>query len=51
VLVQKGMFVAYEKIGQLPKAYFIMFLICGGAYLSAWLIMQVLVPKMKPIDL
>jgi ACS family hexuronate transporter-like MFS transporter len=50
-LVQKGMFVRYEKIGQLPTAYFIMFLICGGAYLLAWMIMHFLVPKMKPINL
>jgi len=50
-LVQKGMFVHYEKINQLPKAYFIMFLICGGAYLLAWAIMQILVPKMKTIDI
>jgi ACS family hexuronate transporter-like MFS transporter len=48
--VQKNMFVHYEKIGQLPKAYFIMFLICGGAYLSAWLIMHLLVPRLKPIQ-
>ena len=50
-LVQKRMFVYYESINQLDKAYFIMFLICGGAYLVAWLLMQVLVPKMKLIDL
>ena len=51
VLVQKGMFGYYESIGQLDKAYFIMFLICGSAYLLAWFIMHILVPKMKPIDL
>ncbi|HUH33666.1 MAG TPA: MFS transporter [Daejeonella sp.] len=51
VLVQKGMFGYYESIGQLDKAYFIMFLICGAAYLLAWFIMHILVPKMKPIDL
>jgi len=50
-LVQKRMFVYYESINQLDKAYFIMFLICGGAYLVAWLIMHFLVPRMKPIDL
>jgi len=48
-LVQKRMFVYYESINQLETAYFIMFLICGGAYLLAWLIMQMLVPKMKSI--
>ncbi|RTQ50846.1 MFS transporter [Hymenobacter gummosus] len=50
-LVQKRMFVYYESIGQLDKAYFIMFWICGGAYLLAWLIMHFLVPRMKPIQL
>ncbi|QHL89340.1 MFS transporter [Nibribacter ruber] len=49
-LVQKRMFVYYESINQLETAYFIMFLICGGAYLAAWLIMHFLVPKMKPIS-
>ncbi|GAA4300300.1 MFS transporter [Nibribacter koreensis] len=49
-LVQKRMFVYYESINQLETAYFIMFLICGGAYLTAWLIMHFLVPKMKPIS-
>jgi ACS family hexuronate transporter-like MFS transporter len=50
-LVQKRMFVYYESINQLGKAYFIMFLICGGSYLVAWLLMQVLVPRMKLINL
>ena len=50
-LVQKRMFVYYEQLGQLNKAYFIMFLICGGAYLLAWVIMFALVPRMEPIQL
>jgi ACS family hexuronate transporter-like MFS transporter len=50
-LVQKRMFVHYEAIGQLDKAYFIMFLICGGMYLLAWVIMFTLVPRMEPIKL
>ena len=48
-LVQKRMFVYYESIGQLHKAYFIMFLICGGAYLTAWLLMQFFAPHMKMV--
>lgn len=51
VLVQKRMFVYYESIGQIKTGYYIMFFICGAAYLVAWLIMHLLVPKMKPIDL
>ena len=50
LLVQKNMFVYYESIGQIKTGYFIMFLICGFAYLAAWLIMHVLVPRMKPIE-
>ncbi|MBF9236450.1 MFS transporter [Hymenobacter sp. BT683] len=50
-LVQKRMFVYYESINQLDKAYFIMFLICGGAYLLAWVLMHFLAANMKPIDL
>ncbi|MDB5261282.1 MAG: major facilitator transporter [Adhaeribacter sp.] len=50
-LVQKRMFVYYESINQLETAYFIMFLICGGAYLLAWFIMHTLVPRMKPVNI
>jgi MFS transporter, ACS family, hexuronate transporter len=51
LLVQKNMFVYYRSIGQINTAYYIMFAICAGAYLLAWVIMQLLVPKMKPLDL
>ncbi|GAB2957125.1 MFS transporter [Hymenobacter coalescens] len=50
-LVQKRMFVYYESIGQKETAYFIMFLICGGAYLLAWVLMHFLAPRMKQIDI
>jgi ACS family hexuronate transporter-like MFS transporter len=49
LLVQKNMFVYYESIGQIKTGYFIMFMICGFAYLLGWLIMHFLVPKMRPI--
>lgn len=51
LLVQKKMFVYYESINQIQTGYYIMFFICAGAYLSAWLIMHFLVPKMKKIEL
>lgn len=51
LLVQKNMFVYYRSIGQIETAYYIMFAICASAYLFAWVIMQLLVPKMKPLDL
>lgn len=50
-LVQKRMFVYYESIGQINKAYYIMFFICGGIYLLAWAVMFLLVPRMEPIKL
>jgi ACS family hexuronate transporter-like MFS transporter len=50
-LVQKRMFVHFESIGQIDKAYYIMFFICGAAYLLAWVLMFTLVPRMEPIKL
>ncbi len=49
--VQRNMFVYYRSIGQIETAYYIMFFICGGAYLLAWTIMHFLVPKMQPIKI
>lgn len=51
LLVQKNLFVHYRSIGQIEVAYYIMFFICGSAYLIAWVIMHFLVPKMKPVNL
>jgi ACS family hexuronate transporter-like MFS transporter len=50
LLVQKNMFVYYRSIGKIEIAYYIMFAVCAGAYLLAWVIMQILVPKMKPLQ-
>lgn len=50
-LVQKNMFVYYESIGKIQTGYYIMFFICGLAYVSGWTIMHFLVPKFKKIDL
>ncbi|HZF64884.1 MAG TPA: MFS transporter [Chitinophagaceae bacterium] len=44
-----GLFDHYKAQGALETGYFIMFLVCGGAYITAWLIMHALVPKMKPV--
>jgi MFS transporter, ACS family, hexuronate transporter len=51
LLVQKNMFVYYRSIQDIETAYFIMFLICGAAYLLAWIVMHFLVPKMEPVKL
>ncbi|HAK76500.1 MAG TPA: MFS transporter [Runella sp.] len=50
-LVQKNMFVYYTKLGQIQTGYFIMFCICGAAYLIAWVVMHFLVPRMKSVEL
>lgn len=49
--VQKNLFVHYRSIGKIEIAYYIMFAVCGGAYLLAWLIMHFLVPKEKRVDI
>ncbi len=50
-LVQKRMFVYFEGIGQIQTGYYIMFFICGAAYLLGWLIMHLLVPRMQKINI
>jgi MFS transporter, ACS family, hexuronate transporter len=49
--VQKNLFVHYRAIHQIETAYYIMFSICASAYLFAWVIMHLLVPRMKRIEL
>ncbi len=51
MFVQKNLFVHYRAINQIETAYYIMFAVCALAYLSGWLIMHFLVPKMKRIEL
>jgi ACS family hexuronate transporter-like MFS transporter len=49
MVVQKNLFVHYRSIGQIETAYYIMFIVCGSAYLLAWVIMHLLVPKVNVI--
>jgi ACS family hexuronate transporter-like MFS transporter len=51
LLVQKQMFVYYEKINQLSTAYYIMFAICALAYVTAWVIMFYLTKSKRPVNL
>lgn len=51
LLVQKELFVHYEKLGSIQTAYYIMFFICGASYLVAWGVMQLLVPKPKMVKI
>jgi ACS family hexuronate transporter-like MFS transporter len=32
------------------RGYFILFLICGSAYIIAWVIFNILAPKMKKVE-
>lgn len=38
-------------VNGIDKGYFIVFIFCGVAYLIAWCIMKILVPRMKPVKL
>lgn len=51
LFVQKSLFVHYRAIGEIETAYYIMFFICGAAYLFAWLIMHLLSPRPKAITI
>lgn len=42
---------SYKKAGDLQTGYGIIFLICGFAYLVAWVVMHLLTPKMQPVNL
>ncbi len=41
----------YKALGTIEIGYYIMFFVCGSAYLLAWLVMHVLAPKMKQVSL
>ncbi len=41
----------YKALGTIETGYYIMFTICGMAYIVAWLVMHFLVPRLKPIEL
>jgi len=50
LFVQKQMFVHYRAINQIETAYYIMFAVCALSYLLGWLIMHILVPRMKRVE-
>jgi ACS family hexuronate transporter-like MFS transporter len=41
----------YKAIGHIETGYNVMFIICGSAYLIAWIIFNSLAPKMKRVEL
>jgi MFS transporter, ACS family, hexuronate transporter len=44
------LFVHYKKINDLQTGYYIMFILCGLLYLTAWIVMHFLVPKMQKVN-
>lgn len=41
----------YKGLGSIETGYYIMFIICGLAYITAWIIFNLLAPKMKRVDI
>jgi len=41
----------YTSIGKVELGYGILFVVCGSAYIVAWVLMHLLVPKFKQIQL
>ena len=39
----------FTQLGQLEKGYSILFIVCGIAYLVAWVVMHLFAPKFKKI--
>jgi ACS family hexuronate transporter-like MFS transporter len=41
----------FKELGHIETGYYIMFIICGSAYILAWSIFNILAPKMKQVNL
>ncbi|MFH0990586.1 MAG: MFS transporter [bacterium] len=41
----------YKALNSIETGYYVMFLICGSAYLIAWVIFNALAPKMKRVEI
>jgi ACS family hexuronate transporter-like MFS transporter len=41
----------FRKLDHIETGYYVMFLICGLAYITAWIIFNLLAPKMKRVEL
>ena len=40
----------YKALGNIETGYYIMFFVCGSAYIIAWLIMNYLAPKLRMVE-
>ncbi len=41
----------YKLLGHIQTGYYILFFIAGSAYVTAWMLMHLLTPKMDPVDI
>ena len=41
----------YTALGKIQVGYYFLFMICGSIYLVAWVVMHLLAPKFKPVQL
>lgn len=41
----------FNELGRIETGYYVMFFVCGSAYVVAWLIMHFLVPRMQRVKL
>ena len=41
----------FASLGKIELGYGVMFVICGLAYILAWVVMHFLVPKMKRVEI
>lgn len=40
----------YKALGEIETGYYIMFIVCGSAYIIAWLLMNYLAPKLRMVE-
>ena len=45
-----GLLDYYKALGNINTGYYVMFIVCGSAYLVAWVIFNILAPKMKQVN-
>jgi ACS family hexuronate transporter-like MFS transporter len=41
----------YKALGKIETGYYIMFFVCGSAYITAWLIMHYLAPRLRTVNI
>jgi len=44
------LFDRYKALGKIETGYYIMFIVCGSAYIIAWVIMHYLAPKLRMVE-